>query len=996
MLNLLSIMLTAIRLGKSARCQPSTVLRAEAFIHHRCFGAKGLANLVRPLWPLALAFLSLPALAQVSAEDLSRGFQWRNIGPANQGGRIVDIEALNDDFKQVIMATGSGGVWKSDNAGTSWKPIFDHYETASIGDIAWDQSNPEIIWVGSGEANNRNSVSWGNGVYKSTDGGVNFENVGLQETHQIARLAINPSNSDEVCACAIGHLWGYSGDRGLFRTTDGGKKWKKLKKGLPNDGKTGCIDLIQNPNNQDIMYAAFYHRLRQPWTFTSGGGQGGIYKTEDGGDSWRKLTNGLPEETGRIGLAAYAKNPDILMAIVEAPKTDTLAIPGSGIYRSEDGGEHWEYVNTYNNRPFYYSQIRINPLDDQRVYVLTTSFMVSHDGGKTFENGSKDQEVHGDFHALWVDPHDRDRYYLGADKGMSITHDHGRNFTLFDNFAIGQFYRIGYDMRDPYYVYGGLQDNGMYGIASFSRDARGILNDSNWKLHWGDGQYINVDPDNWRQVFTSMENGAYFDYDPLTHRINRISPSPKNIVNFSDYYPELPADLRTELRFNWSSPMWLSPHNANVLYGGGNYLYRSQDKGKSWRIISPDLSTNHPQKRVQGKSGGMTPDNSGAETHCSISTLAISPISENIIWAGTDDGNVQLTRDGGKSWTNLRTNIPKVPAGIWVSRIEACHFNTASAYITFDGHRSDHFGTWVFRTDDYGQSWSLITKGLWDNEVVRVIRQDPKNPNLLFLGTETGVWWSLTGGNQWHRLMPNLPTVSVYDLKIHPRDDDLIAGTHGRSIWVMDDITPWQQMNEQILKGPGHLFDQRTATIWENVSRGGQRGHFWFAGENPKTIENTTSKPRAGFISKAAVSYFLGSDVKSAQLIISDFSGEHQHVVEVPLQPGIQRYYWNLEFDTEMYSKEQYNHVDQLFADLVQRYNYNSLKRLYKAFKEAKTPAEQRKAAQPLTAGYLSVELGEEYLMPKAAIGTYKLTLKVDGQEYTNTLTIREDPLLKE
>ncbi|MBT8219036.1 MAG: hypothetical protein KJP00_04395, partial [Bacteroidia bacterium] len=458
-----------------------------------------------------------------SQVHLSDDLQLRNIGPANQGGRIVDIEADRNDFKIVYTAVASGGVWKSVNAGTTWEPIFDDYETASIGDIALDPKNNNVLWVGTGEANNRNSVSWGNGVYKTNDGGKTFQHMGLESTHQIARVIINSEDSDDVCVCAIGHLWGYSGERGLFRTQDGGETWKKITRGLPDDGKTGCTDLVVDPQNPKVMYAAFYHRLRKPWNFNSGGEEGGIYKSTNGGRSWKKLEDGLPTPTGRIGLAIYEKDPNILMALVEAKRSTSLDTLGSGVYRSEDAGKTWKYVNLYNNRPFYYSQIRINPHDDQRVYLLTTRFMTSVDGGKTLTNGSQDQEVHGDFHAMWLDPKDKDRYYLGADKGMSLTHDHGQHFQLYDNFAIGQFYRINYDMQDPYYVLGGFQDNGSYATASFSRDARGILNDSNWKMHWGDGQNANINPNDWTEVYTSMENGSFFKYNAKTHFIKRIS-----------------------------------------------------------------------------------------------------------------------------------------------------------------------------------------------------------------------------------------------------------------------------------------------------------------------------------------------------------------------------------------------------------------------------------------------------------------------------------------
>lgn len=941
-----------------------------------------------------LVLVTAVVCAQPSPEQLSAAFQWRNIGPANQGGRIVDIEADPEDFTKVVIATGSGGVWKTDNAGTSWTPIFDRYETASIGDIALGPNSTETIWVGTGEANNRNSTSWGNGVYRSDDGGKNFRHLGLANTQAIARVVTHPEAPEEVCVCATGHLWGYEGERGIFQTTDGGKSWKKLEGGLPDDGKTGCTDLVRDSKNPKVLYAAMYHRLRQPWTFYSGGEQGGIYKSTDNGKSWKKLTAGLPQgPTGRIGLAIYPQNPKILMALVEAERSEDLNKPGSGLYRTEDGGKTWKYVNTYNNRPFYYSQVRINPLDDQRVYLLTTRFMVSEDGGKTLTNGSEDQEVHGDFHAMWLDPQHKDRYYLGADKGFSLTHDHGTNFLLIDNLPIGQFYRIGYDMRDPYYVYGGLQDNGTYATASFSRDARGILSDSNWKLHWGDGQYIWADPTDWRKVYSSTENGSFLQYDPLTHRIQGISPNPFNTVN----PPEVDPNDESAIRFNWSAPMILSPHDPTVLYGGGNYLYRSADRGQSWTVISPDLSSNHPEKRLQGKSGGVTPDNTGAETHCSLSTISVSPIRPDLIWVGTDDGQVHLTQDEGKHWTSVRANIPDVPEGIWVSRIEASHNDPAVAYVTFDGHRSDRFHPWVFRTEDFGVSWQNISNNLPATEVVRVIREDLKNPNLLFIGTETGIWFSIDRGAQWSRFMPNLPTVSIYDLKIHPRDNDLIAGTHGRSIWIMDDISALQQLSREILEADGHLFEQRPATLWENVSRGGQRGHFWFAGENPPSIELTSSKARARFRNTALINYYIGSEVGQASLEISDPYGKYMHTAQLENTPGIHRYQWDLSFEPRPYSSEQKQRIDDLFTRLQNENPGNTyVERALRRYQNAENAAQARSAVDYLYSSYLEYPVDEDLRLPEAGPGVYQLKLTVGDQVYRGTLEIRPDPLLKE
>ena len=938
-----------------------------------------------------LFFLLIPFVAWSQQAPVSlEAYRWRNIGPANQGGRIVDIEALESQFRKVWMATGSGGVWYSENAGTTWQPIFDDYSTASIGDIAIYQQDPSIIWVGTGEANNRNSVSWGDGVFRSTDGGKTFENVGLNDTHQIARVVTFPGKPGAACVCAIGHLWGTSGDRGLFMTTDAGKSWKKLADGLPNDPKTGCTDLVVDPSNPDIMYAAFYERLRQPWHFHSGGTHGGIFKTTDGGHSWVKLTQGLPtDSTGRIGLAIYRQNPNILMALVEAPRSEDLSIPGSGLYRSENGGETWTYVNTYNNRPFYYSQVLINPLDDQRVYLLTTRFMVSKDGGKTIENGSLDEEVHGDFHAMWLDPNDPDRYYLGADKGMSITHDHGHKFQLFDNLPIAQYYRIGFDYRDPYYVYGGLQDNGFYATASFSRDIRGILNDSNWKVHWGDGQYTATDPDNWRTVYTSAENGSLNKYDPVTHRIERISPNRENISNLSDHYTEGETGLRLSFRYNWSAPFQMA--KSKNLYLAGNHVFKSVDSGHAWEIISPDLSSNDPAKTKYRASGGLTPDNSGAETHCTASTMAISQREENVIWVGTDDGQLHVTRNGGKLWKSIRENISEVPSGLWVSRVEASSHRDGRAYVSFDGHRSDHNAPYLFVTENYGRTWRSLTKALPAGMVIRVVREDPVNPDLLYIGTETGVWITLDRGQSWFRFMPGMPTVSIYDLAIHPRDHALIAGSHGRSLFVMDNIQALQQLNPTVLDLDIHLFDQPKTTLWENVSRGGQRGHFWYAGKNPDIIRPVSSLPRARFEVDVPIYYFVGvQDSVDLTLEIANNQDTATHTFKTGR--GLHKFIWNREFDPAPYSAEEQTLLHEAFQKLDT--TRNSLRTALERFRQAGDSILVQRRIVSQLADLLGVDpaLGIE----KAEAGDFRVSLIYGNLRKTKTLKAREDPILKE
>ena len=938
-------------------------------------------------------FASIGLFAQGQALDF-HGIEYRNIGPANQGGRVVDVEAQANDFTKVVMATGSGGVWKSDNAGNTWETIFDDYETASIGDIALDPNNENTIWVGTGEANNRNSVSWGNGIYKSTDGGASFTNMGLESTHQIARVLVNPENSDDVCVCAIGHLWGYSGERGLFQSKDGGKTWNKKTNGLPNDGMTGCTDIVRDSSNPNVLYAAMYHRLRQPWHFHSGGEEGGIFKSTDNGASWQKLSNGLPDgPTGRIGLAIYKQNPEIVMALVEAEKTAGLDKPGSGVYRSEDGGATWKYINTYNNRPFYYSQIRINPQDDQRVYLLTTTFMMSEDGGSNFTNGSPDYEIHGDYHAMWIDPNNKDRYYLSADKGLSITHDHGKATTLIDNLPIAQFYRINYDMQDPYYVYGGLQDNGSYATASFTRDARGILSDSNWKMHWGDGQDSAFNPYDWTDGYSSMEKGTYFKYNPKTRALKRISPSSLNTIDFDKTFEDFETNP-DQLRYNWSSPLVMSPHDPSHIFVGANHLFKSMDKGETWSIISPDLTTNDPVKKKRGVSGGITPDNSGAEYHCAIFTISVSPMSEDLIWIGTDDGNVQVTSDGGDLWSNVRTNIPEVPEGMWVSRIEASHFDPDRAYVSFDGHRSDNFESWLFATNDRGKTWERITNGFDDGEVIRVVREDHNNPNLLFAGTETGVWYSLNQGIDWNRLRLNMPTVSVYDLKIHPRDNDLIVGTHGRSIWILDDISFLQQWNEDVAKSGVHLFDQKDNTVWNNVSRGGQRGHFWWAGDNPATIINTSNIPRARFENHAAITYYAGSSNQNdLKLELNNMINTQSQSISVPASSGFHRIIWNREFEAKAYSPSEEEELNGFLQAIVDAANHRRVRQGYESFKTEKDPYKRRKFLETLTGGYLGYDIDPKFLVPKAGPGSYKVKLSNGANSSSSTLVIRDDPM---
>lgn len=1010
--------------------------------------------------------LAGPFSAQNAPQDqnqaLTKHLTWRNIGPANMIGRISAFEALESDFTNVLVAGASGGVFKSVNAGTTWEPIFDKYGSSSIGDVKFFQKDPNIIWVGTGEACVRNSVSWGDGVYKSTDGGKTFTRMGLETTQTVGRIRTHPTDPNIVYVAASGHPWGYTGDRGLYKTTDGGKTWVKLGNGLPNDGKTGAIDLVMDPTNPDILYVSFWQRLRQPWRFDSGGPNGGIFKSSDGGATWAKLTKGLPSgDTGRIGLAISRSNPKVLMAVVEATFQPTAQVTekdvrkpnpdytdmtklGTGVYRTEDGGATWQFVNRMNNRPFYYSHIYINPVEDKWAYFLTTNLNFSNDGGKTW---TQIGGLHPDYHAMWLDPTNKNRFYVGQDGGASITYDNGKTWVFYDNLCLAQFYAVSVDMRDPYYVYGGLQDNGTWGGPSMSREGT-ILTDFWFNIGGGDGFHTQNDPTDWRTVYCESQGGSVLRVNVETREMKSIRPTQANIVNYKDYYPDKPAGKPSgkpaakpasqpaakpkppapgqkpaataqpvpspeeammamagrqagPFRFNWSTPIIMSPHNPRTIYMGGNHLFRSLDRGDKWMILSPDVTTNDKTKYAPEKpSGGITRDVTGAETHCTIITISESPLVPGLIWVGTDDGNVQLTRNDGVAWANVRAAIPLVPKGTWVSRVEASHFDAGTCYVTFDGHRSDDFHTYVFKTTDYGKTWTNLTANLPDGKPVYVIREDLKNKDLLFLGTEYGAYFSRDGGKAWSSLNLNLPIVPVHDLLIHPRDNDLIAATHGRGIWIMDDITALRGATDSALGQDAVLFDvNKPGTRWLEIGRGGySRGDLFFKGQNPP----------AG----ALLHFYLkAKPEKPGTLEIADATGalKTTYILDTA-EPGINRIAWDLRFDPP--------------AQTVQGMVSNLKKQIETALLRADLTAEQKTTLQKAQAGL--EQFGTNYrkyadiqrsVMPiiragmggfpgggmglggrgmggqGAEPGVYVVKLTVGGKTYSGKVSVRPDPI---
>lgn len=970
---------------------------------------------------LLMTSVSSYSQSQIEDSQIFQTLKWRNIGPSNMMGRVSALDALDEDYRVVLVGSASGGVFKSTNAGITWTPIFDKYGSGSIGDVAFFQDDPKIIWVGTGEANNRNSSGWGDGIYKSTDGGKTFTNMGLKETHQIARIATHPTDPDIVYVAAVGHLWGYSGTRGLFKTIDGGKNWQKLTNGLPVDEKTGCTEIKMHPTHPDILYTAMYSRLRKPWTFYSGGPTGGIYKSENSGKSWKKLMNGLPKgEIGRVGLDIYRSNPRTIVACVEASDKlpDDMNRPGPGIYRSDDSGETWNYLLRHTSRPMYHGRIAINPLDDNLIYVISREFRFSKDGGKTFW-GKPWRGAGGDDHDLWISPRDKNVLYVASDQGAHLTVDGGSSFISFNNMAIAQYYAIGVDMRDPYWVYGGMQDIGGFGGPSNSRDRQGILIDHNIEVNGGDGFHMQVDPTDWRTVYTTCHVGGIGRINMETRETRLISPRPETIINFKDVYdpnfPEKPIDytiypgehwlwrtgsrssysniLPPQFRFNWSTPLIISSQNPRTIYVGGNYLFKSIDQGESWRIISPDLTTNDPAKRNSSDSGGLTKEVTGAENHCTIISISESPVNASILWTGADDGSVRVTRNGGKTWTDVRKNIKGVPEGIWCSRVEASHFAERTAFVTFDGHRSDDFTPYVLKTEDLGDTWTSICGNLPDGQSLYVVKEDFKNKNLLFVGSEFACFGTINGGRTWYRLDNNMPTVAFHDLVIHPRDADLVAGTHGRSIWILDDITPLQQLTPEVMRSDVHLFKNRIVTKWQNVSIGRQQSFFKFRGENP---------PRRAFIH-----FWLKKTPKvKVKITIEDENFQNQYKSEMTItgKPGVNMVNWNMRFPVPkkdvMKFKERIIRILNELAVLVKTdEEKDEISELLETVKTENTQRNLRSIHRRLIRNFAAFSQGRDFFgsslqQLEAFAGEYKIILNVDGKSYTGKLKIRNDPLL--
>ncbi|MGH7471108.1 MAG: VPS10 domain-containing protein [Longimicrobiales bacterium] len=797
-----------------------------------------------------------------------KNLSWRSIGPANMGGRVTAIHGVPGDPKTFYVGGADGGIWKTTNGGITFTGIFENQPTYSIGAITLAPSDPNVIWVGTGEGDPRNSASFGDGVYRSTDGGETWTQLGLADSEKIKRIVVDPRNPDVAYVCALGHEWGGNEERGVFHTTDAGKTWKKV---LYIDRMTGCSDIAMDAENPRILYAGMYTFLRKPWRFDSGAGQTAPYKSIDGGATWKKITNGLPNQPmDRIGLATSVSQPSVVYMVTEFKNAGIL-------FRSDDRGETWRRVHDnpqVNFRPFYYSDIRVDPKNADRVYSLSGGLYRSDDGGRTF--AAIGQGVHGDHQAFWIDPNDPARVLDGSDGGYQVSYDYGRTWEIINNVVLSQYYHVFFDLQQPYNICGGLQDNGNW--CGPSRTPRnGILKDDWYTVSGGDGFYAVPNPAEPWLIYSNSQGGNIVITDIRSGNTRSIHPYPRRVGSAGDGIAE------HKYRFNWDSPIHISPHDPKIVYFGGNVLFRSTDYGHSWSEISADLTTNDKSKQ-QSSGGEVVVDNTAAEFHSTIMSIAESPVKAGVIWVGTDDGYVQVTQDGGRTWANVTTNIKGLPANTWIARVEASYKEECTAYIAPDRHRDDDFRPYAYITQDCGKTWASIANGLPTKGYVQVVREDPTDANLLYLGTELGIFVSWDRGKSWASLRNNLPAVSVRDIRIHPREHDLIVGTHGRGIFILDDITPIRRV-AAALNSAAQLFEPRPTVRWQNWNRDANRGSKTFVAENP---------PNGALF----YYYVKSAPPQSITFTISDAGGRVIRTLQqAGARAGVNRAVWDLRHD---------------------------------------------------------------------------------------------------
>ncbi len=898
------------------------------------------------------------APAGPSPAALLKRVEWRSVGPANNAGRISVVTGVPGDPLTYYVAGANGSIIKTTNGGTTFKPIFDDQSSGSIGAIAVAPSNPNIVYVGTGEGNPRNNASVGDGMYKSVDGGAHWTHIGLEKSDKIARLIIDAQNPDIVYACVLGREWGPSEERGVFRTADGGATWKKV---LYVDQQTSCSDITADPNNSNILYAGMYTYRRWAWHLESGSGNTAVWKSVNGGTTWERLSGpdrllGLPRKAmDRIGVAVAPSDPNIVYVLSETKDEGEL-------WRSDDAGRTWRTVNrdpNINFRPFYYADIRVDPKNPNRVFTLSGGLYFSEDGGANFRTIARD--VHGDHQAMWIDPVDP-RYILsGSDGGWQVSRDGGKNWDVVNTFAFTQFYHINYDMQVPYRVCGGLQDNGNWCGASNSLSGQGIRQADWYTVSGGDGFFTVPVIDKPWLIYSDAQGGMLNITDTRSGVQKTIYPYPNRVGSVGD------AMIGHKYRFNWNSPIALSPQNPAIVYFGGNVVFKSKDYGLSWEVISPDLTTNDPKKQ-QSSGGEIVVDNTAAEFHSTLLTIAPSTVDANVIWTSSDDGLVHVTRDGGKTWTKTFDNVPGLKPNAWLATIEASHFDAGTAYVTADHHQDDDYTPYVYMTTDFGKTWKSIRGDLPDRAWwTHVVREDPRNRNLLYVGTEAGVWMSWNRGTNWISMRGDLPVVPVRDMQIHPRDNDLLLATHGRGLYIMDDLTPVQKLAE-VMANEAELFDVRTAIRWNNWSRDGNLGQRSYKGENPPN--------------GAIISYYLKAQpTDEVNIEIADAAGKLvRRFRRVPDEAGVSRVTWDLRYEAAA------------GAAPGRGANRGGAPGAAPTDTSLQGVRERRRAAA--AAGNDAGE--EENFFGPAAVavmpGTYQVTLIANGKRYTKAVTVQNDP----
>ena len=856
-----------------------------------------------------------PAHAQVTTGQLD-ALRPRNIGPAVMSGRIVDLAVAESDPAKFYVASATGGVYKTSDNGITLVPVFENEGTHSVGAIALHQRDTSVVWVGTGERANRQSSSWGDGVYKSTDGGASWTNVGLRDSKHIGRIALHPDDADLVYVAAMGHLWGPNEERGLYRSADGGATWEPI---LRVDEDTGVVDVALDPADPNIVYAATYQRRRRPWGFHGGGPESALHRSADGGDTWDRLSGpgiarGLPDGIlGRIGISIYRSDPRIVYASVEQGyrynASTAYTERRAGIYRSEDRGGTWEFMSDWNPRPMYASQILVDPSDDQRIYMVN-SYSFSDDGGRTFT--VPPQSLHGDDRLVWVNPDDSRHVMKADDGGLGISWDRGLSWLYISDLPVSQYYRVQVDMAEPYNVYGGLQDNGSWMGPSETYRAEGVVNGDWTRLGGGDG-FVNIpDTTNNYIIYTESQYLGLSRLDIRSGQRTSIRPGDPagNIAGRRNWETWREVGAFEEQRLgnamepaNWDGPFIISPHDASTLYAGTRTMWRTTDQGDSWQALG-DLTTGVDRRTLPVM--GQMPDDltpsldDGVPYYPTISAVAESPLRQGLIYAGTADGRLHVSRNGGERWTDVAArdvsdsdepsvlpDFPGLPPGAWVNGIEPSRHDESRVYVVWNNYRNDDYGNYLYRSDDYGETWVSITGNLPAERVLRTLREDPRNPSMLFLGAEIGLFYTMDGGEHWTELRGGMPTLPFNDLVIHPRDNDLVLGTHGRGIWILDQINALQELTPEIMDGPAHLFTIEPATQIRRAGGAAHAGDVHYQGENPPN--------------GAIFDYWLAeaAEEETVSIAIEDESGAQVATVDGTAQQGMNRVVWDMRHEVE-------------------------------------------------------------------------------------------------